>query len=210
VFSRDVLFRVLDEHAGHVDFGREVIPGALTRYRVRPWIYRGYWADVGTIGSFYDANVGLTGPQPSFSFYDPTRPIYTRPRFLPSSRFAGCDIRDSLIAEGCYLRDCKIQKSVVGIRMRIGCDTTITRSVLLGADFYEEAPGARTATTPALGIGRNVVLDRVIVDKNARIGDDVRLVNARLVEHADGEGWYIRDGVIVVPKGATIPSGTVV
>jgi glucose-1-phosphate adenylyltransferase len=209
VFSRDVLFRVLEEQASHVDFGREVIPAALPRYRVRPWIFRDYWADVGTIGSFYDANVALTQRGAAFRFYDARRPIYTRPRFLAASRLTDCRLRDAMVAEGSYLESCEIHESVVGIRTRIDRGSVIRRSVLLGADFYEDAAEKRQGV-PALGIGRNVVLERVIVDKNARIGDDVRLVNEGNVDHADGDGWHIRDGVIVVRKGAVIPAGTVV
>jgi glucose-1-phosphate adenylyltransferase len=209
VFSRDVLFRVLEEQAQHLDFGREVIPTALPRYRVRPWIFRDYWADVGTIGSFYDANVTLTQRGASFRFYDSSRPIFTRPRFLPAARLAECRAQDAMIAEGCYLDACEVRESIVGIRTRIDRGSRITRSVLLGADFFEDAAERPRGAVP-LGIGRGVVLDRVIVDKNARIGDGARLVNEKNVTAADGDGWYIRDGIVIVPKGATIPPDTVV
>jgi glucose-1-phosphate adenylyltransferase len=209
VFSRDVLFRVLEEEASHVDFGREVIPAALSRYRVRPWIFRDYWADVGTVPSFYDANLALTQKGALFRFYDARRPIFTRPRFLPAVRFAGGSVQDALVADGSYLESCTVQESIVGIRTRVARGARITRSVLLGADFYEDAPGLGT-DTPALGIGRDAVLHRAIVDKNARIGDGARLVNERNLEHADGDGWHIRNGIIVVPKGATVAPGTVV
>jgi glucose-1-phosphate adenylyltransferase len=209
VFTREVLLEVLT--GSHVDFGREVIPAALGRYEVRPWIFRGYWADVGTIASFYDANMMLTRRGAPFSFYDPARPIYTRPRFLPASRFSGCTVRDAIIAEGCFLDSCTIEESVVGIRTRIDRGARITRSVLLGADYYEDTAFIRQRDRmPALGIGRDTVLDRVIVDKNARIGDGARLVNARGLDHADGDGWFIRNGIVVVPKGATIAPGTTV
>ena len=209
VFSREVLLRVLHEHASHVDFGREVIPAALSQYKVRPWIFRDYWADVGTVGSFYDANLALTRPGAAFRFYDPNRPVYTRPRFLPASRFVGCTLRDALVADGSYLESCQVESSVVGIRTRIDRGSRVSRSVLLGADYFEEV-GRSTADQPAIGIGRDVVLDRVIVDKNARIGDGVRLVNQNRVEKADGDGWFIRSGIVVVPKGATVPPGTTV
>lgn len=210
VFTREVLLEVLAADQ-HVDFGREVIPAALGRYRVRPWIFRGYWADVGTIASFYDANMLLTRRGAPFSFYDPSRPIYTRPRFLPASRFFGSSVRDAMIAEGCFLDSCTVEESVVGIRTRIDRGARITRSVLLGADYYENPALLRQCVgTPALGIGRDAVLDRAIVDKNARIGDGARLVNARGVDCADGDGWFIRNGIVIVPKGATIAPGTVV
>jgi glucose-1-phosphate adenylyltransferase len=201
---------VLDEGISHVDFGREVIPAALSKYRVRPWIFRDYWADVGTIDSFYDANIRLTQPGAAFRFYDARRPIFTRPRFLPPARCTACEIRDSLIAEGCYLESCRIEDSIVGIRTRVDRGARISRSVLLGADFYEDTPTPPAVRTPGLGIGRDVVLDRVIVDKNASIGDGARLVNERNVQEADGLGWHIRNGIVVVPKGATVQPGTVV
>ena len=208
VFSREVLFDVL-EHDDATDFGRGIIPHALEQYEVQAHLFRGYWADVGTIQSFYDANVMLTRPGAPFSFYDPRRPIYTRPRFLPGARLADCTVRDAIIAEGCDIDRCTIEQSVIGIRANIRAGTRITRSVLLGADFYEsddEAPvrGDR----PRLGIGRDVVLDRVIVDKNARIGDGVSLTNAGGVQEANGDGYYIRGGIIIVPKDGVIEAGT--
>jgi glucose-1-phosphate adenylyltransferase len=210
VFSREVLLRVLEQQAAHLDFGREVIPAALPNYRVRPWIFRDYWADVGTIASFYEANIQLTPRGAPFRFYDASRPIYTRPRFLSASRFSECQVRDVMIAEGCFLDSCRVEESIVGIRTRIDRGSRITRSVLLGADFYEDASTGRDKGQVPVGIGRDVVLEGVIVDKNARIGDGVRLVNGQNLGHADGPGWHIRDGVVVVPKGATIAPGTVV
>jgi glucose-1-phosphate adenylyltransferase len=210
VFSRDVLLEALATDAA-TDFGREVIPASLGRYRVNAHVFRGYWADVGTVASFYDANIMLTRPGAPFKFYDPRCPIYTHPRFLPGSRLGDCTTRDAMIAEGCYLERSTIEQSVVGIRTNVQSGALIRRSVLLGADYYEsddEAP-ARDAS-PRLGIGRNVELDRVIVDKNARIGDGSRLVNEAGVEHADGNGYYIRNGVIIVPKDGVIAPGTTV
>ena len=210
VFSRQVLHDVLERHA-YIDFGREVIPAALGTHRVRPYLFRGYWADVGTIESFYEANVGLTAPGAPFNFYDPHRPIYTNSRFLPPSRYYGCTIRESLVAEGCFMDDCHLAHSVVGIRQRIDRGARVTRSIVLGADHYESEGDAPTrGNRPMLGVGRDVVLDRVIVDKNARIGDGARLVNEGNVQHADGDGWCIRSGIIIVPKGETIAPGTVV
>jgi glucose-1-phosphate adenylyltransferase len=207
VFSRDVLLDLLAD-TGEKDFGREIIPGALGRYRVSSYLFRGYWADVGTVESFYEANVMLTRPAAPFKFYDPRRPVYTHPRFLPGSRLSDCSIRDVIISEGCYLEACRIEQSVIGIRTNIQDGTTIRGSVLLGADFYDaddDVPAR--GDNPRLGIGRNVVLERVIVDKNARIGDAAELVNSAHVQHADGPGYFIRNGVIIVPKDGIIPSG---
>jgi glucose-1-phosphate adenylyltransferase len=202
VFSRQVLLDVLDQPG--TDFGKEIIPQALGRCQVRAYVYEGYWADVGTIRSFYDANIQLTRRGAPFSFFHPKRPIYTHPRFLPAARFHRCSVDASLVGDGTYLDSCSVADSVIGIRTQIRPGTRITRSVVLGADDYED--GARQGTVP-LGIGRDVVLDGAIVDKNARVGDGARLTNEAGVEHADGAGYYIRDGIIIVPKGATIEPG---
>ena len=205
VFSRDILLEILEQPG--IDFGKEIIPASLSTHRVHPYIFKGYWADVGTIDAFYDANIQLTRRSPAFNFFHPRFPIYTCPRFLPGTRAHNCRIDATILAEGCYLAGCEISSSLVGIRTRVGSGAKITRSVLLGADFYEDEPAA--GTTP-VGIGRDVVLDRVIVDKNARIGDGVRLVNEQGVDEADGDGYYIRSGIIVVPKGGEVKSGVLV
>ena len=210
VFSRDALLEAI-QRDGATDFGREIIPAALGHYRVTPFLFRNYWADVGTVSSFYDANIMLTRPDAPFSFYDTRRPIYTHPRFLPGARLGECTARDTIIAEGSHLDRCTLESSIVGIRTSIQRGAVIRRSVLLGADFHEaddEAPAR--GDNPRLGIGRDVVLDRVIVDKNARIGDGARLVNEAGIDRADGDGYYIRDGVIIVPKGGGVRRGTVV
>jgi glucose-1-phosphate adenylyltransferase len=206
VFSRRVLLEMLARDPGH-DFGRELIPNALGRYRVTPYLYDGYWADVGTIESFYQANIMLGRRDAPFRYWDNARPIYTHLRHLPGSRLTDCHVRDSVIAEGCSFERASIRDSVIGIRTRIRGHARITRSVLLGADWYEDDRGP---LSPPLGIGRDVFLDGVIVDKNARIGDGARLVNEKQIAHADGDGYYIRSGIIVVPKGGIIQPGTVV
>jgi len=202
VFSRRILLDMLEHETG-LDFGRELIPGALGRYTVKPYVYRGFWADVGTIESFYDANIMLCRPNAPFRFYDPHRPIYTHLRHLPGSRLTDCRIHASIVDDGCYLDACEVNESVVGIRTRVQAGAQISRSVLLGADYYEDSQ-----MDVAVGIGRDVVLDRVIIDKNARIGDGAQLVNERGIEHLDGDGYYIRGGIIVVPKGGVIAPGT--
>ncbi len=204
VFSRDVLHEVLArDHA--VDFGKEIIPHALNTHKVQAHFSRGFWADVGTVEAFYEVNLMLTRRGAPFNFFHPTRPIYTRPRFLPASRLHQCAIDEAIVAEGCYLDNCEVRESVVGIRTSILHSATVTRSVLLGADFYDD----RHTDLP-LGVGRGAVLDRVIVDKNARIGEGARLVNDRGIQDVDGDGYYIRNGIIIVPKGAVVKPGTVV
>jgi glucose-1-phosphate adenylyltransferase len=208
VFSRAVLLDTLARDDAR-DFGREIIPAALERYRVQSYLFDGYWADVGTVDSFYQANIMLTRAGTPFKFYDPRRPIYTHPRFLPGSWLSDCAIRDVVISEGCYLDRCTIEDSIVGIRTTAKPGSAIRRSVLLGADFYD-ADERRPDGVPTLGLGRDVVLDRVIVDKNARIGDGARLVNERGVQEFDGERYFIRNGIIVVPKDGVIPPGTTI
>ena len=173
-----------------------------------PYLHRGYCADVGTIESLYEANVMLGRPNAPFRFWDPQQPIYTHLRHLPTSRMIDCHVSGSIVGEGCSMNRCRVTDSVVGVRGVVAAGATVGRSVLLGADFYEngEPPG----DLPALGVGRDVVLDRVIIDKNARIGEGARLVNERNVEHEDGDGYFIRGGIIVVPKNGVIRPGVVV
>ena len=205
VFNREVLLDILNQPGA--DFGKEIIPKALATHAVSPYVFRGYWADVGTIEAFYDANIQLTRADAPFNFFHHRWPIYTHPRFLPPTHAFDCHIDSSIVAEGCHLDRCHVASSVVGIRTHISTGARVTRSILLGADFYEEDTNAIDIP---LGIGRDAVLDRVIVDKNARIGDGVRLVNAAGLDHADGDGYYIRNGIVIVPKGALLRSGVAV
>lgn len=209
VFSRDVLLDILQQ-PGPTDFGREIIPAALGQHRVNAYLYRGYWADVGTIESFYDSNMMLTRDHPPFRFYDPRKPIFTRPRFLAASRFIDSRVSYSMVTEGCYINRCTVDASIVGIRTRIDERAEVRRSVLLGADYYESDDHTDHDRSVPLGIGQDSVLDRVIVDKNARIGRGVRLVNEKKVQEADGENYFIRSGIIVVPKNAVIKDGTII
>jgi glucose-1-phosphate adenylyltransferase len=204
LFSRQVLLDTLKKNTA-ADFGREIIPASLNRYRVSAYFHEDYWADVGTIESFYEANILLTQPSAPFKFYDPRRPIFTHERFLPPSHFRSSTLRESIVADGCFLDRCTVERSVIGIRTHVGQGTRISRSVLLGADFYPPA-----ADGLGFGIGRDVVLDRVIIDKNVRIGDGVRMVNGAGVPHLDGDGYFIRNGIIIVPKEGRIEAGTVI
>lgn len=208
LFTRRVLLDMLEQDGN--DFGRQLIPAALGRYRVSAYLYDGYWADVGTVESYYDANIELTRPDAAFNFYDPKCPIFTHQRFLPPSRLIQSELTNALVSEGTYLERTTVSDSVIGIRSIVRSGARIRRSVLLGADYYEqEADGRAPDGSVALGIGRDVELDRVIVDKNARIGAGARLVNEKGIEHADGDGYFIRGGIVIVPKGATIPEGFV-
>ena len=204
MFSRRVLLDMLEQPGN--DFGRQLIPAALDRYRVSAFLHSGYWADVGTVENFYDANVQLTQPDAPFSFYDATCPIYTHQRFLPPSRLLECDVHNGLIAEGSFLDGCTVSDSVIGIRSIINRGARVRRSVILGADSYETSAVAAAHDVP-LGIGPDVEIDRAIIDKNARIGAGARLVNVANVDERDGAGFHIRNGIIIVPKGAVIPAG---
>jgi glucose-1-phosphate adenylyltransferase len=211
VFSRDVLLDILERDTAATDFGREVIPAALAASRVEAYLFHDYWADVGTIEAFYDANIMLTRPDAPFKFSHPHRPMFTHPRFLPGSRLTECSARNAIVAEGCRIEQSRLEDSVIGIRTFIQPGATIRRSVLLGADFYESDLSAPPrGDAPKLGIGRDVTLDRVIVDKNARIGDGAQLLNTAQVPEFDGDGYFIRDGIIVVPKDGVIQPGTIV
>ncbi|HYU79910.1 MAG TPA: glucose-1-phosphate adenylyltransferase [Vicinamibacterales bacterium] len=207
LFSRHVLLEMLEREEGN-DFGRQLIPAALNRYRVSAYLFSGYWADVGTIDSFYDANVLLTQPEAPFNFYDAACPVYTHERFLPPSRVKDSKLHNAIVADGSLLDESAVSDSVIGIRTIVRRGAQIRNSVLLGADFYDPNATPSRDVVP-LGLGADAELDRVIVDKNARIGDGARLINSRGVQEEDGDGYYIRNGIIIVPKDATIPHGFV-
>jgi glucose-1-phosphate adenylyltransferase len=212
LFTREALARAVSRR-DLVDFGRHVIPWAIGEMRVQAHFFRGYWEDVGTIRSYYEASLQACDAMPPFDFYDAQRPVYTHPRFLPSTKVEGCVLRSTLVSEGCILMGAEIERSVIGIRSRIGSGTRIHASLLLGADYYEsleEIERAEGRGLPPIGIGGESVLERAIVDKNARVGRGVRLVNQAGVEEADGDGWYVRDGIVIVPKDGVVPDGTVV
>jgi glucose-1-phosphate adenylyltransferase len=216
VFNKDILKKLLQEDPSRTDFGKEVIPAAIKDYKIYVYLFNDYWEDIGTIESFYEANLALTKqPKPPFSFYDETAPIYTRSRYLPPSKLLDCEITESLISDGCILKNCRVRHSVLGVRSRIQSGCVIEDTLLMGADFYE--PYEQRFPEPhhnhiPVGIGENTVIRRSIVDKNARIGKDVQIINKDWVQEADREtlGFYIRSGIVVVIKNATIPDGTVI
>jgi glucose-1-phosphate adenylyltransferase len=212
LFTRDALERALADQS-LVDFGRHVIPKALAEMRVHAHLHRGYWEDVGTIATYYEANLALCDTIPPFDFYDASRPVYTHPRFLPATKVEACSVERSLVSEGCILVGAEIERSVVGIRSRVGRGARVRDSLVLGADYYEtvdEIARAVARGVPPLGIGSDSVIERAIVDKNARIGRGVRIVNEAGVRERDGEGYYVREGIVIVPKDAVIPDGTLI
>jgi glucose-1-phosphate adenylyltransferase len=212
LFSREALEKAIAD-PGLVDFGRHVIPRAIGEMRVQAHFHRGYWEDVGTIASYYEANLQLCDPMPPFDFYDASRRVYTHPRLLPASKVETCTLRRVLLSEGCILMGAEIERSVIGIRSRIDSGTTIRESLVLGADEYEsleEIDRAHAKGLPPVGIGGDSLIQRAIVDKNARVGRGVRIVNEKGVPEADGDGYFIRDGIVIVPKDGVIPDGAVI
>ena len=208
VFSAKVLAEMLAQD-NHQDFGREVFPHAIGTRRVQVHLFDGYWEDIGTIGSFYEANLQLAQPNPPFDLNDGSAPIYTRPRFLPPSRIDGAMITGSLISDGCIIEPgARIENSVIGLRCRIGRDVTIRNSILMGADFYEspEAVAASDfADEPPMGIGAGAVIEGAIIDKNCRVGQRVRIINDAQLDDGANDCCVIRDGIIVVGKDTILP-----
>ncbi len=216
VFKKDVLMDLLNANSEQTDFGKEIIPASAQDYNVQAYLFDGYWEDIGTIESFYEANLALTRqPSPSFSFHDEQFPIYTRSRYLPPTKMLNCTVTETMISEGCILKDCRIHHCVLGIRTRIESNCVIEDTMVMGADFYESTPeraSCKEVGRTPVGIGEGSTIRRAIVDKNARIGCNVVLVNKENIEEAEREelGYYIRNGIIVILKNATIADGTII
>ncbi len=215
VFKYDRLEEVLAEDRSRLDFGKEVIPGSIGKYNVQAYLFNGYWEDIGTIAAFYKANLDMTSAIPPFNLFDAEAPMFTRARYLPPSKMDNCEIRESIISDGCIINGAKINGSVIGLRSRIAEGAQIDASYMMGGDFYQTIEGMlgdREANRPRIGVGENTIIRRAIIDKNARIGANVRLLNEGGIETGDGPGgmYYIRDRIIIVPKNGLIPDGTVV
>jgi glucose-1-phosphate adenylyltransferase len=206
VFRASVLERLLAGTTA-TDFGREVIPAAIGDHRVYAFLHNGYWRDIGTIRSFHEANLELTAPLPALNLYSPDRPIFTHPRFLPGAKISGCRISHSIVADGSILTGSQLTRSIIGVRAYVQRGAEIDNSIMMGATEFEGVPPRGEI---ALGIGRDTVVKNAIVDLNARIGDGSRLLNEGGQTEADGAGWSIRDGIIVVHRGAVLPPGTVI
>jgi glucose-1-phosphate adenylyltransferase len=217
VFSRDTLFDLLAKNPTATDFGKEIIPEALKRGdHLQSFLFDDYWEDIGTIGAFYEANLALTDqPNPAFSFYDEQFPIYTRPRYLPPSKMLDAQVTQSIIGEGSMLKACSVHHCVLGVRTRVEDEVVLQDTLVMGNDFFEsseERAVLRERGGTPLGVGRGTTVKRAILDKNVRIGRDVTIVNKDRVEEADRPelGFYIRNGIVVVVKNATIADGTVI
>lgn len=216
VFRTDVLMELLNrKYPSSNDFGSEIIPSAVGEYNVQAYLFNDYWEDIGTIKSFFDANLALTKQPPKFQFYDPKTPFYTSARFLPPTKVDRCKIVDSIISHGCFLRECSIQHSIVGVRSRLESGVQFQDTMMMGADYYQtesEIASLLAEGKVPIGVGQNTKIRNCIIDKNAKIGKDVVITNKDGVEEADrpNEGFYIRSGITVILKNATIQDGLVI
>jgi len=216
VFEKQVLHDLLKHDHHRTDFGREILPAALSTHNVQAYLFNDYWEDIGTIDAFYNANLALTEqPDPPFSFYDEKAPIYTRSRYLPPTKLLDSKVIESMVGEGCILKECTVKRSVIGIRSRIETGCVIDNALLMGSDFYE-SPRERLQCLEGgkvpLGVGANTTIRKAIVDKNARIGRNVQIVNREGVLEGTREerGFVIQNGIVVIIKNATIPDGTII
>ncbi|MBG89386.1 MAG: glucose-1-phosphate adenylyltransferase [Verrucomicrobiales bacterium] len=211
VFKRKVLDELLENDL--TDFGKDIIPNAITSHRVFSHVFQGYWEDIGTICSYFEANLDSTSELPHFNFFDMSSPMYTRARFLPASKINGAGIDHAVISDGCIISWAQISHSVIGVRSTISPGTRLHRVIALGNDYFESAESIEQHEEkglPRIGIGANCRIDNAIIDKNARIGDNVTITPEGKDENVDGDNYYIRDGIVVIPKNAVIPSGTVI
>ncbi|NJL98874.1 MAG: glucose-1-phosphate adenylyltransferase [Synechococcaceae cyanobacterium SM2_3_2] len=215
VFKREALVEMLGNKE-HADFGKEVLPSVVKSHNLQAYLFNDYWEDIGTIEAFYEANLALVKqPNPSFSFFNSKMPIYTRPRFLPPNKILDSHVKDTIISEGCIIKNAQITNSIIGIRSRIEANTIIENTMVMGSDFYEspeEREAKLSSGIPPVGIGANSHIVNSIVDKNARIGRNVKILNKDNVQEAEREedGFWISNGIVIVIKDATIPDNTVI
>jgi len=215
VFNYARLVELLKQDTTLVDFGGEIIPDAIGNFNVQAHLFKNYWEDIGTIRAFYNANLDLASPLPKFNFFDTESPIYTRSRYLPPSKIQACDIDNSMVSEGCILNGVQARRSIIGLRSRIDSGVKLENSILMGSDFFEsfeEIKENSSRDIPHIGIGEHSIIKNAIIDKNARIGRNVQLINKNKVETEDGENgcYYIREGIIIIPKNAVIKDNRVI
>ncbi len=210
IFNRDLLVNLMNDPSTN-DFGKEIIPQSINEHKTLSYQYEGYWTDIGNIDSFFEANLGLTDDIPQFDLYDKSRRIYTRARMLPTTKISGTVLNKTVIAEGCIVGAAKIEQSVIGIRSRIGKESTIINTYMMGSDYYETLEEIENYKIKVLmGIGERCFIKNAIVDKNCRIGDDVRINGGKHLADTENEMYVIKDGIVVIKKGAIIPVGYVI
>ena len=214
IFGRKVLFDLLqDEFRDATDFGKEIIPYSISKHNVVSYQYEGYWTDIGNIHSFFEANLALTQDIPEFNLFDNEKSIFTRPRMLPPAKISGTTLEKTIVAEGCIINASRVEHSVLGIRTRIGYGTTVVSCYIMGTDFFEtldEMNNSERNGLPKLGIGERCFIKNAIIDKNCRIGNDVRINGGPHLPNGDHSLYAIKDGIVVVKKGAVIPNGFVI
>lgn len=211
VFNRSTLMKMLDNNL--TDFGKHIIPKAIDTHRVFSYVYQGYWEDIGTIRSFFEANLDVTSELPRFNFFDMSAPVFSRPRFLPGSKINGAHIDHAIVSDGCIINHAKITQSIIGVRSLVGNGSELKRVVMMGCDYYETLESVQENELvgwPRIGIGQNTRIDNAIIDKNARIGDNVVISPAGKPDSVDHPLYFIRDGIVVIPKNGVIPHGTVI
>lgn len=211
VFNRDLIVKLLDNK--HTDFGKHIIPGAIANHRVFSYVFQGYWEDIGTIGSFFEANLDLVSELPRFNFFDMAAPVFSRPRFLPGTKINGATIDHAMVSDGCIINHATIRHTLVGIRSIVGNGSELNRVVLMGGDYYESHASIvenELIGKPRIGIGQNTRVENAIIDKNARIGDNVVITPDGKPSEVDHPLYHIRDGVVIIPKNGVIPHGTVI
>ena len=213
IFNRQLLFSLLlNEKKDATDFGKEIIPESIGKYKVSSYQYEGYWEDIGNIPAFFEANLALTKDLPEFNLFDNNNAIYTRARMLPPAKISGTNLQHALVAEGSIITASKIENSIIGIRSRVGAGSTVINTYLMGSDYFEtldEINHEQQAGFPLLGIGQRCHIENTIIDKNCRIGDDVRIIGGKHLEDTDNNLFTIKDGIIVLKKGAVFPNGFV-
>lgn len=211
IFNKDIIYDTLTNDP-HTDFGKEIIPEAINKKKVVAYQYDGYWTDIGTIPSFFEANIGLTDDIPQFNLFD-KKSIFSRARMLPPSKIMGTTLEKTVISDGCIIDASRIERSVIGIRTRIGKGSTIECTYIMGSDYYqtlEQLEEARQTGTPIMGVGERCFINNAILDKNCRIGNDVRINGGPHLEDGDYEKYTVREGIVVIKKSAVIPNGTVI
>jgi len=212
IFSKEVLVNLLTE-SSKVDFGKEIIPDSFSRKVTEAFVYRGYWRDIGSIKNFYDESLVLTEPVPPIDFFDENWQIYTRPRYLPPSKIKNSKISKSIISEGCIIEQATVKHSVVGLRSRIEDKSVVEDSIIMGCDYYQslgDIISERKKGIPIMGVGKNCIIKRTILDKNVKIGDNVKILNEKKIENFKGKDYSIKEGIVIVHKNSTIAPGTVI